>query len=123
MRDVAKNFDNTYALASGVQTYPDVNPAQKPAADIFVPLWRQKYPDRDPGNGGVGWDMIFTLAQVIHAVDGDDAKLVSALENLTYTGATNTYKFSTDNHNGVRSNPWKVVQFPAGTMKIVFTPK
>jgi branched-chain amino acid transport system substrate-binding protein len=123
MRDVAANFENTYALASGVQTYPDVNPAQKPAADIFVPLWKQKHPDRDPGNAGVGWDMVFTLAQVIPANDADDGKLVSGIENLTYTGASNTYKFSADNHNGVRSTPWKVVQFPGGTMKVVFSPK
>jgi branched-chain amino acid transport system substrate-binding protein len=73
----------------------------------FLPLWRGKYGERDPGWGSRAWDAVMlTAAAVEKAKSFDGPQVRDALETLSeFQGTGGVYHFSPAVHQGITQNP------------------
>lgn len=96
-------------VAAPSQVY-DVLPegALKQEIGRFLPLWRAKYGERDPGWAGRGWDaMMITVAAIEKANSFEGPKVRDALETLSgFQGTGGVYNFSPTVHQGITQNPF-----------------
>jgi branched-chain amino acid transport system substrate-binding protein len=74
----------------------------------FLPLWRAKYADRDPGWAGKAWDaLMITAAAVEKAKSFEGPKVRDALETISgFQGTGGVYNFSPTVHQGITQNPF-----------------
>jgi branched-chain amino acid transport system substrate-binding protein len=68
-------------------------------ADAFV----KSYPKDAPVSifGGFGYDGVYVLAEALRKAGEPGAKLRDALEHVTYTGISGTFRMSPSDHNGL----------------------
>jgi branched-chain amino acid transport system substrate-binding protein len=99
---------------------PPNDPSIKPTAE-FVKMWSAKYGDRDGTWGSRGWDALQTVVTAIRLANTvDGSKLRDTIENgLTVNGASGELSFSSDDHSGVRKNPYFLATAANGKVKLV----
>ena len=87
----------------------------------FLPLWRAKFGDRDPGWGGKGWDaLMITKAAIEKAKSFEGAKVRDALEQVSaFQGTGGVYNFSADVHQGITQNPFLLATIASGKIQVV----
>jgi branched-chain amino acid transport system substrate-binding protein len=86
----------------------------------FLPLWRAKQGDRDPGWPGKGWDaMMLTAAAIEQAKSFEGPKVRDALETLAgFQGTGGVYNFSPTVHQGITENPFLLASVVGGQVKV-----
>jgi branched-chain amino acid transport system substrate-binding protein len=86
----------------------------------FLPLWRDKNGDRDPGWGGRAWDAVMlTAAAIEKAQSFQGPKVRDALETLSdFQGTGGVYHFSQSVHQGITQNPLLLATFAGGRLQV-----
>jgi branched-chain amino acid transport system substrate-binding protein len=86
----------------------------------FLPLWRAKQGERDPGWAGKGWDaLMLTAAAVEKAKSFDGPKVRDALETLSgFQGTGGVYNFSPTVHQGITQNPFLLAGIVGGNVRV-----
>jgi ABC-type branched-subunit amino acid transport system substrate-binding protein len=86
----------------------------------FLPLWRAKYGDRDPGWAGRGWDaLMITKAAIEKAKSFEGAKVRDALEQVSgFQGTGGVYNFSPSVHQGITQNPFLLATIVDGKLQV-----
>ncbi|OYU48077.1 MAG: hypothetical protein CFE31_13880 [Rhizobiales bacterium PAR1] len=103
--------DRFLFVATSVQI-PEAIPAgpARDAAGVFLKLWNEKYPGRDPNAGARGWDsmsIIAKAADVGKSLEGPAMR--DALEKVSgFQGAITVYNFSPEQHVGITANPFTI---------------
>jgi branched-chain amino acid transport system substrate-binding protein len=87
----------------------------------FLPLWRAKFGDRDPGWAGKGWDaLMITKAAIEKATSFEGAKVRDALEQVSgFQGTGGVYNFSPEVHQGITQNPFLLATIVGGKIQVV----
>jgi branched-chain amino acid transport system substrate-binding protein len=86
----------------------------------FLPLWRARHGDRDPGWGSRAWDAVMlTAAAVEKAKSFQGAKVRDALETLSgFQGTGGVYHFSPVVHQGITQNPFLLATIAGGKVQV-----
>jgi branched-chain amino acid transport system substrate-binding protein len=86
----------------------------------FLPLWRAKQGERDPGWAGKGWDaLMLTAAAVEKAKSFEGPKVRDALETLSgFQGTGGVYNFSPTVHQGITQNPFLLAGIVGGNVRV-----
>jgi branched-chain amino acid transport system substrate-binding protein len=86
----------------------------------FLPLWRAKQGERDPGWAGKGWDaLMLTAAAIEKAKSFEGAKVRDALETLSgFQGTGGIYNFSSTVHQGITENPFLLASIVGGKVQV-----
>ncbi len=86
----------------------------------FLPLWRAKQGDRDPGWAGKGWDaLMLTAAAIEKAKSFEGPKVRDALETLSgFQGTGGVYNFSPTVHQGITQNPFLLASIVDGKVRV-----
>jgi branched-chain amino acid transport system substrate-binding protein len=86
----------------------------------FLPLWRNRHGERDPGWGGRAWDaLMLTAAAVEKARSFQGSKVRDALETLSdFQGTGGVYRFSATAHQGITQNPFLLATFVGGKLQV-----
>jgi branched-chain amino acid transport system substrate-binding protein len=86
----------------------------------FLPLWRAKFGDRDPGWAGKGWDaLMITKAAIEKATSFEGAKVRDALEQVSgFQGTGGVYNFSPEVHQGITQNPFLLATIVGGKIQV-----
>jgi len=108
-------------VAAPSQVY-DALPAGALKEEIgrFLPLWRAKQGERDPGWAGKGWDaLMLTAAAIEKAKSFEGVKVRDALETLSgFQGTGGIYNFSPTVHQGITENPFLLAAVVAGKVLV-----
>jgi branched-chain amino acid transport system substrate-binding protein len=86
----------------------------------FLPLWRDRHGERDPGWGGRAWDAVMlTAAAVEKAKSFRGANVRDALETLSdFQGTGGVYHFSPAVHQGITQNPLLLAAIVGGKVQV-----
>jgi branched-chain amino acid transport system substrate-binding protein len=86
----------------------------------FLPLWRARHGDRDPGWGSRAWDAVMlTAAAVEKAKSFQGVKVRDALETLSdFQGTGGVYNFSPAVHQGITQNPFLLATIASGKVQV-----
>ena len=86
----------------------------------FLPLWRGKQGERDPGWAGRGWDaLMITAAAIEKAKSFDGPKVRDALETISgFQGTGGVYNFSPTVHQGITQNPFLLASIVGGKVQV-----
>jgi branched-chain amino acid transport system substrate-binding protein len=86
----------------------------------FLPLWRAKQGERDPGWAGKGWDaLMLTAAAIEKAKSFEGPKVRDALETLSgFQGTGGIYNFSPAVHQGITENPFLLGSIVGGKVQV-----
>jgi branched-chain amino acid transport system substrate-binding protein len=86
----------------------------------FLPLWRAKYSDRDPGWGSRAWDAVMIAAAAVQkAKSFQGPKVRDALETLSdFQGTGGVYHFSPAVHQGITQNPFLIAAMVNGKVQV-----
>src|SRR5436190_13759153 len=108
-------------VAAPAQVY-DALPdgALKQEIGRFLPLWRSKQGERDPGWAGKGWDaLMLTAAAIEKAKSFEGPKVRDALETVSgFQGTGGIYNFSPTVHQGITENPFLLAAISGGKMQV-----
>lgn len=84
----------------------DAKDPQKKILDHYIASFVRDYPKDAPVSifGGFGYDGVYVLAAALKAAKSTDGeKLRDAIEHVTYTGVSGTFRLSAGDHNGLSS--------------------
>jgi branched-chain amino acid transport system substrate-binding protein len=86
----------------------------------FLPLWRAKQGERDPGWAGRAWDaLMITAAAIEKAKSFDGPKVRDALETISgFQGTGGMYNFSPTVHQGITENPFLLASIVSGKVQV-----
>ena len=86
----------------------------------FLPLWRAKYGERDPGWAGKGWDaLMITAAAIEKAKSFEGPKVRDTLETISgFQGTGGVYNFSPTVHQGITQNPFLLATIMGGKVQV-----
>jgi branched-chain amino acid transport system substrate-binding protein len=86
----------------------------------FLPLWRAKYGERDPGWAGKGWDaLMITAAGIEKAKSFEGPKVRDTLETISgFQGTGGVYNFSPTVHQGITQNPFLLATIMGGKVQV-----
>ena len=86
----------------------------------FLPPWRAKHGERDPGWAGKGWDaLMITAAAIEKANSFEGPKVRDALETVSgLQGTGGVYNFSPTVHQGITQNPFLLGTIVGGKMQV-----
>jgi branched-chain amino acid transport system substrate-binding protein len=86
----------------------------------FLPLWRAKHGNRDPGWGSRAWDAVMlTAAAVEKAKSFQGGKVRDALETISdFQGTGGVYHFSPAVHQGITQNPFLIATVVGGKVQV-----
>jgi branched-chain amino acid transport system substrate-binding protein len=111
-------------IASTKINVPDTlaaNDPQRKVLDHYIASFVQLYPKDAPVSifGGFGYDGVYVLAQALKdAKSTDPNKLRDAIEHVTYTGVTGTFRMSSGDHNGLSTFSTLVTQVENGKFTV-----
>jgi branched-chain amino acid transport system substrate-binding protein len=108
-------------VASPSQVYEALpDGALKQEIGRFLPLWRAKYSERDPGWAGKGWDaLMITAAAIEKAKSFEGPKVRDALETISgFQGTGGVYNFSPTVHQGITQNPFLLATITGGKVQV-----
>jgi branched-chain amino acid transport system substrate-binding protein len=108
-------------VASPSQVYEALpDGALKQEIGRFLPLWRAKYGDRDPGWAGKGWDaLMITAAAIEKAKSFEGPKVRETLETISgLQGTGGVYNFSPTVHQGITQNPFLLATIAGGKVQV-----
>ena len=111
-------------IASTKINVPDTlaaNDPQRKVLDHYIASFVQLYPKDAPVSifGGFGYDGVYVLAQALKdAKSSDPAKLRDAIEHVTYTGVSGTFRMSSGDHNGLSTFSTLVTQIENGKFTV-----
>ena len=103
-----------------VDTMSDNDP-QKKLLQHYIASFVQNYPKDAPVSifGGFGYDGVYVLAEALkNAKTSDPEKLRTALEHVTYTGVSGTFRMSGGDHNGLSVFSTVITQVENGKFTI-----
>ena len=125
LKQVVDIKSDTYFLIKSIHLYPNLpNPEQKAALDAFMPIWNAASPGQDPNPAARAWDAVMTIAQAAKSANSNNyKKLIGAMENLSFWGASWECHFTPSDHYAMKTNPYIVADYEGGSIKQVFTPK
>jgi branched-chain amino acid transport system substrate-binding protein len=108
-------------VAAPAQVY-DALPdgALKQEIGRFLPLWRSKQGERDPGWAGKGWDaLMLTAAAIEKSKSFEGAKVRDTLETIAgFQGTGGAYNFSPTVHQGITQNPFLLASIVGGKVQV-----
>jgi branched-chain amino acid transport system substrate-binding protein len=99
-----------------VDTMPNSDP-QKKLLQTYIASFVQNYPKDAPVSifGGFGHDGVYVLAEALkNAKTSQPEKLREAIEHVTYTGISGTFRMSAGDHNGLSTFSTVVTQIDNG---------
>ena len=105
------------ATASVTYDVLPANDQRKQAAAKFVEAWRAKYgKERDPNTGARFYDSVRLLAEAVRRANSTDGTAVrDAMEQIKdFRGASATFSFSAEDHNGMPTTPVTLVRIGEG---------
>ena len=108
-------------VAAPIQVYEALpEGALKQEIGRFLPLWRAKQGDRDPGWAGKGWDAVMLTAAAIEKANSfEGPKVRDALETLSgFQGTGGIYNFSPTVHQGITENPFLLATIVNGKVQV-----
>ena len=108
-------------VAAPIQVYEALpEGALKQEIGQFLPLWRAKQGDRDPGWAGKGWDAVMLTAAAIEKANSfEGPKVRDALETLSgFQGTGGIYNFSPTVHQGITENPFLLATIVNGKVQV-----
>jgi branched-chain amino acid transport system substrate-binding protein len=111
-------------IASTKINVPDTlaaNDPQRKVLDHYIAAFTQQFPKDAPVSifGGFGYDGVYVLAQALkNAKSSDGAKLRDAIEHVTYTGVSGTFRISEGDHNGLSSFSTLITQIENGKFTV-----
>jgi branched-chain amino acid transport system substrate-binding protein len=108
-------------VAAPAQVYDALSDgALKQEIGRFLPLWRSKHGERDPGWAGKGWDaLMITAAAIEKSKSFEGPKLRDALETVTgFQGTGGVYNFSPTVHQGITQNPFLLASIIGGKVQV-----
>jgi branched-chain amino acid transport system substrate-binding protein len=108
-------------VASPSQVYEALpDGALKQEIGRFLPLWRAKFGERDPGWAGKGWDALMITAAAIEKVKSfEGPKVRDALETISgFQGTGGVYNFSSTVHQGITQNPFLLATITGGKVQV-----
>ncbi|GAC1417215.1 MAG: ABC transporter substrate-binding protein [Candidatus Velthaea sp.] len=98
------------------------NDPQKKITEHYIDAFLKSYPKDAPVSifGGFGYDGIYVLKEALQKAGGTQPdKLRNALENLTYTGVSGTFRITPSDHNGLSVFSTVITQIGDKKFKIV----
>ncbi len=116
--ELREQFLFVAAPAQVYEALPDG--ALKQEIGRFLPLWRSKHGERDPGWAGKGWDaLMITAAAVEKAKSFEGPKVRDALETVSgFQGTGGVYNFSPTVHQGITQNPFLLASIVGGKVQV-----
>lgn len=117
-------LDGVYIASTKINvadTVPKDDPQRK-ILDHYIASFTQLYPKDGPVSifGGFGYDGVYALAHAMKdARSANGGPLRDALEHLTYTGVSGTYRMSGGDHNGLSTFSIVVTQVEHGKFTVV----
>jgi branched-chain amino acid transport system substrate-binding protein len=111
-------------IASTKINVPDTVPAndpQKKVLDRYIPAFVKNYPKDAPVSifGGFGYDGVYVLAEALkNAKSSEPAKLRDAIEHVTYTGVSGTFRMSAGDHNGLSTFSAVITKIEGGKFTV-----
>jgi branched-chain amino acid transport system substrate-binding protein len=101
------------------QQLPDTDP-QKSALLKYIEQFEKRYKMPVSGFGGYAYDAMHLLAAALPGVDGNKETLRDVLEKLKgQVGVTGVFNFSPQDHNGLGSDAFVMVQIQKGNWKLL----
>jgi branched-chain amino acid transport system substrate-binding protein len=108
-------------VAAPAQVY-DALPegALKQEIGRFLPLWKAKHGERDPGWAGKAWDaLMLTAAAIEKAKSFEGEKVRDVLETISgFQGTGGIYNFSPTVHQGITQNPFLMATITGGKIQV-----
>ena len=116
--ELREQFMFVAAPAQVYEALPDG--ALKQEIGRFLPLWRSKQGERDPGWAGKGWDALMLTASAIEkAKSFEGPKLRDTLETIAgFQGTGGVYNFSPAVHQGITQNPFLLASIIGGKVQV-----
>ena len=101
------------------QQLPDAVP-QKSVLVKYIEQYEKLYKMPISGFGGYAYDAMNLLAKALQGSDGNKEKIRDALEKIKgFVGVTGTFNFSPQDHNGLGSDAFVMVQIQKGNWKLL----
>lgn len=116
-------LNGTYIASTKINvadTLPKNDPQRK-ILDHYIAAFTQQYPKDAPVSifGGFGYDGVYVLAEALkNGKSTQGAQLRDAIERLTYTGVSGTFRMSAGDHNGLSTFSTVVTQIQNGKFQI-----
>jgi branched-chain amino acid transport system substrate-binding protein len=101
------------------QQLPGADP-QKSVLIKYIEQFEKLYKMPVSGFGGYAYDAMHLLAKALQGSDGNKEKIREALEQIKgFVGVTGTFNFSPQDHNGLGSDAFVMVQIQKGDWKLL----
>lgn len=101
------------------QQLPGSDP-QKTVLLNYINQFEKRYQMPVSGFGGYAYDAMNILAKALPGTNGDREKIRDAVEKVSgYTGVTGTFNFTPEDHNGLGSDAFVMVEIENGTWKLL----
>jgi branched-chain amino acid transport system substrate-binding protein len=101
------------------QQLPDSDP-QKSVLVKYIEQYEKLYKMPVSGFGGYAYDAMNLLAKALQGSDGNKEKIREALEQIKgFVGVSGTFNFSPQDHNGLGSDAFVMVQIQKGNWKLL----
>jgi len=106
--------------AATADAVPNSDP-QKRVLTHYATAFAQQYPKDGPPSifGGFGYDAVYVLAEGLKRGGASSAALRDALEHVTYTGISGTFRTTPSDHNGLGIDAVELVQAENGRFVVV----
>ncbi|MBF0200088.1 MAG: ABC transporter substrate-binding protein [Desulfamplus sp.] len=96
------------------------NDPQKSILEKYETDYMEKYKANVSGFGGYAYDAVNLLAKALKGSGGDREKIRSSLESIgNHMGVSGEFNFSREDHNGLSSDAFVMVEIKNGTWKLI----
>jgi branched-chain amino acid transport system substrate-binding protein len=94
--------------------------SQRPVLLTYIKDFNTRYSMPVSGFGGYAYDAMGILEKALQGSGGNREKIRDGIEKLTgYVGVTGTFNFSPQDHNGLGSDAFVMVQISKGTWELL----
>ena len=101
------------------QQLPDSDPQKQVLLD-YISQFEKLNNMPVSGFGGYAYDAMHILAKALEGSGGDREKIREGIEKVSgYTGVTGTFNFSPEDHNGLGSDAFVMVEIENGKWKLI----